>query len=113
MRPYRRRVTPASPADLDAGHSLRAGYELRYRRWDITNAPYGAGRYHFNGAYTRANNGAPLNDPAQVWAQFLLGLPTAGTNTVATQGAMELDRRGTSLGQGRRVSRSQTIMALS
>lgn len=36
-----------------------------------------------------------------------------GTNTVATQGAMELDRRGTSLGPGRRVSRSQTIMALS
>ena len=36
-----------------------------------------------------------------------------GTNTVATKGAMELDRRGTSLGQGRRVSRSQTIMALS
>jgi hypothetical protein len=34
------------------------------------------------------------------------------TNTVATQGAMELDRRGTSLRQGRRVSRSQTIMAL-
>jgi len=36
-----------------------------------------------------------------------------GTNTVATQGAMELDRRGTRLGQGIRVSRSQTIMALS
>ena len=36
-----------------------------------------------------------------------------GTNTVATKWAMELDRRGTSLGQGRRVSRSQTIMALS
>jgi hypothetical protein len=36
-----------------------------------------------------------------------------GTNTVATKGAMELDRRGTSLGQWRRVSRSQTIMALS
>jgi hypothetical protein len=36
-----------------------------------------------------------------------------GINTVATQGAMELDRRGTSLRQGRRVSRSQTIMALS
>jgi hypothetical protein len=39
--------------------------------------------------------------------------PGDGTNTVATTGAMEWDRRGTSLGQGRRVSRSQTIMALS
>jgi hypothetical protein len=36
-----------------------------------------------------------------------------GTNTVATTGAMELDRLGTSPRQGRRVSRSQTIMALS
>jgi hypothetical protein len=36
-----------------------------------------------------------------------------GTNTVATTGAMELDRLGTSPRQGSRVSRSQTIMALS
>jgi hypothetical protein len=36
-----------------------------------------------------------------------------GANTVATQEAMEWDRRGTSLGQGMRVSRSQTSMALS
>ena len=36
-----------------------------------------------------------------------------GTNTVATTGAMEWEGRGTSLGQGSRVSRSQTIMALS
>jgi hypothetical protein len=72
---------------LWGSHSVRAGYELRYRRWDITNAPYGAGRYHFSGAYTRANNAAPLNDPGQVFAQFLLGLPTTGTNTVANPGS--------------------------
>jgi hypothetical protein len=72
---------------LWGGHSFRLGYELRYRRWDITNAPYGAGRYHFNGAYTRANNSAPLNDTGQSFAQFLLGLPTTGTNTVATAGS--------------------------
>jgi hypothetical protein len=64
-------------------HSTRAGYEFRHRRWDITSAPYGAGRYHFNGAYTRANNSAPVNNVAQSFAQFLLGLPTTGTNTVA------------------------------
>ena len=40
-------------------HSLRAGYDLRYRRWYIETPAYGAGRYHFNGAYTRANNAAP------------------------------------------------------
>src|SRR3989441_449641 len=36
-----------------------------------------------------------------------------GTNTVAKKGAMELDMRGTSISKGRRLSRSQTIMALS
>jgi hypothetical protein len=72
---------------LWGSHAVRMGYELRYRRWDITSAGYGAGRYHFNGAYTRANNSAPTNEIAQSWAQFLLGLPTTGTSTVAAAGS--------------------------
>lgn len=68
-------------------HSLRAGYELRYRRWDITPTLYGAGRYNYNGAYTRANSSAPTNDLAQEFAQFLLGIPTTGTGTVANPGS--------------------------
>jgi hypothetical protein len=68
---------------LWGSHSLRAGYELRYRSWDITPASYGAGRYYFRGTYTRANNSAPQDVLAQEWAQFLLGLPTTATNTVA------------------------------
>ncbi len=72
---------------LYGSHSVRTGYELRRQRWDITVPAYGAGRYNFNGAYTRLNNSAPLNDPAQEFAQFLLGLPTAGTGTVASAGS--------------------------
>jgi hypothetical protein len=69
-------------------HSLRGGYELRYRRWNITSAPYGAGRYFFRGNFTRANNAAAQDVLAQEFAQFLLGLPTVGTNnTVATSGS--------------------------
>ncbi len=68
-------------------HSLRAGYELRDQKWNITLPAYGAGRYYFNGAYTRLNNSAPTNDPAQEWAQFLLGLPTTQTGTVASAGS--------------------------
>ncbi|HET8646055.1 MAG TPA: hypothetical protein VFO85_11220, partial [Vicinamibacteria bacterium] len=82
-RPFYNIALAPTLTRLMGGHAIRAGYELRYRRWDITSAGYGAGRYHFNGAYTRANNAAPLNDPAQTFAQFLLGLPTTGTNTVA------------------------------
>lgn len=70
---------------LYKSHTVRSGYELRAQRWEIDNAPYI--RFHFNGAYTRLNNSGPLNDPAQGWAQFLLGLPTTGTNTVATPGS--------------------------
>jgi hypothetical protein len=72
---------------LRNAHSIKAGYELRNQRWEINAAPYGAGRYHFNGAYTRANNGSAQNVLAQSWAQFLLGIPTTGTNTVANPGS--------------------------
>jgi Carboxypeptidase regulatory-like domain len=79
-------VTP-TVSWISNAHSIRAGYELRHQRWQIDNAEYGAGRYHFNGAYTRANNAGATNVLAQSWAQFLLGLPTTGTNAVATPGS--------------------------
>jgi len=72
---------------LFRAHALKGGYELRHQQWEIDAPAYGAGRYNFNGAYTRANNSAATNVLAQEWAQFLLGLPTVGTNTVATPGS--------------------------
>jgi len=86
-RPFTNISLTPTASWVTAGHSLRTGYELRHQRWEIDNAEYGAGRYHFNGAYTRANNSAALNVLAQSWAQFLLGLPTTGTSTVATAGS--------------------------
>ena len=59
-------------------HSLKAGYDMRYQSWEIISSGYPAGRFHFNGFFTRATNGAATNDRAQSWAQFMLGLPTAG-----------------------------------
>lgn len=67
-------------------HTFRTGYDLRYQRWEIVSSGYPAGRYQFNGAYTRATNSAAQNDRGQSWAQFLLGLPTATTGAVATPG---------------------------
>jgi hypothetical protein len=69
-------------------HTARAGYDFRFQRWNITNSGYPGGRFHFNGAYTRANNSAGTNDRGQSWAQFLLGLPTAATGAVATPGTV-------------------------
>lgn len=67
-------------------HSARAGYDVRRQVWNIVNQGYAGGRFAFTGAYTRLNNSAATNDRAQAWAQFLLGLPTAATGTVANPG---------------------------
>jgi hypothetical protein len=67
-------------------HTSRAGYDWRLQRWNIVFDGFPGGRYQFNGAYTRASNAAATNDRAQSWAQFLLGLPTAATGTVASPG---------------------------
>ena len=71
---------------IRGGHTARAGYEFRYQRWKIISSGYPGGRFQFNGFYTRASNSAGLNDPGQVWAQFLLGLPTTATGAVAAPG---------------------------
>jgi hypothetical protein len=83
-RPFTNLSLTPTASVLFGSHSIRTGYELRHQQWEIDNAPYI--RFHFNGAYTRLNNSAPLNDPGQSWAQFLLGLPTTGTAAVASAG---------------------------
>jgi hypothetical protein len=86
-RPFTNIAFVPTLSKLLGSHSLRAGYELRFRRWNITNAGYGAGRYYFRGTYTRQNNSAPQDVLAQEFAQLLLGLPTTGTNRVANPGS--------------------------
>jgi hypothetical protein len=120
-RPFYNLSVAPTLTRLWGGHTLRAGYELRYRRWEIMSPGYGAGRYHFAGTYTRANNAAPQNDLAQSFAQFLLGIPTTGTNAVANPGstasqleiAASADYRQTSHGiflqDDWRVSRKLTL----
>jgi len=91
---------------LWGNHALRTGYELRRQRWDITVPAYGAGRYFFNGAYTRLNNSAPLNDAAQEFAQFLLGLPTVQTGTPGNPGSNSSQFEITSEGDWRQMSQA-------
>jgi hypothetical protein len=91
---------------LLGSHALRAGYELRRQRWDINPAAYAGGRYFFNGAYTRLNNSAPLNDPAQEFAQFLLGLPTTQTGTIGSVSSNSSQFEIASEGDWRQTSHS-------
>ena len=85
-RPFKSYSFAPTVTKLVGGHTARLGYDMRLQHWDIISAGYPAGRYMFNGAYTRATNAAATNDRGQSWAQFLLGLPTAGTGAVATLG---------------------------
>ena len=87
-------------------HTVRAGYDLRHQRWTITNSGYPAGRFHFNGFYTRQTNSAPLNDRAQSFAQFLMGLPTSTTGAVATPGTSSSQFELTSPGEFTQLSQA-------
>jgi carboxypeptidase family protein len=95
---------------LVGNHALRGGYEFRKERWDVTVPPYGAGRYFFNGAYTRSNNSAALNDPAQMFAQFLLGLPTVQTGSVASAGSNSSQFEIAAEGDWRQTSHALYVM---
>jgi hypothetical protein len=86
-RPFKSYSFSPTLTKLTGGHTARAGYDMRLQHWNIINAGYPGGRFLFNGAYTRASNSAGTNDRGQSWAQFLLGLPTAATGTVAATGA--------------------------
>ena len=86
-RPFQNISFVPTASFLWNAHSVKTGYELRRQQWEITASPYGAGRYHFAGTYTRQNNAAAQNILAQSFAQFLLGIPTTATNTVAAPGS--------------------------
>ncbi len=69
-------------------HAIRAGYEMRFQKWALTDNGYMAGRYNFTGTYTSASSSASIQT-GQSLAQFLLGIPTSGGNSyidVNTQG---------------------------
>ena len=69
-------------------HTIRAGYDMRFQKWELTDDGYLAGRYNFTGAYTSASSSASIQT-GQSLAQFLLGIPTSGGNSyidVNTQG---------------------------
>ena len=85
-------------------HALRLGYDLRYQSWLVQSAGFPAGRFRFDGSYTRLNNGAATNDRAQSWAQFLLGLPTTSNGAVAAPGTQSSQFEIASEGDFRQTS---------
>ncbi|MCK6681528.1 MAG: TonB-dependent receptor [Thermoanaerobaculia bacterium] len=80
-RPFYNYAAAPSITWLLKDHTVRAGYDFRYQRWWRTDDGYLAGRYNFTGAYTRASNSAAIQT-GQALAQFLLGIPTSGGNSL-------------------------------
>ncbi|MBK9374362.1 MAG: carboxypeptidase regulatory-like domain-containing protein [Holophagales bacterium] len=80
-RPFYNYGAAPSVTWLLKDHTVRAGYDFRYQKWWRTDDGYLGGRYNFTGAYTRANNSATIQ-AGQALAQFLLGLPTSGGNSL-------------------------------
>ena len=83
-RPMRTISLAPTVTRIYGDHTFHAGYDFRHQVWNITNNGFPGGRFQFNGAYTKLNNAAPLNDRGQVFAQFLLGLPSVLTGPVAS-----------------------------
>ncbi len=80
-RPFYNYSAAPSVTWLLKDHTVRAGYDFRFQEWWRTDDGYLGGRYNFTGAYTRANNSAAIQQ-GQALAQFLLGLPTSGGNSL-------------------------------
>ena len=87
-RPFTNVAIAPTVTWLRGSHSLRGGYDLRIARVGHHQRRATAPDATTSRAPTRApTTRRPQNDLAQSWAQFLLGLPTVGTNTVATSGS--------------------------
>jgi len=77
---YNFSIAPTITWALNSNHTARAGYEMRFQKWLLTDNGYVAGRYNFTGTYTSASSSASIQT-GQSLAQFLLGIPTSGGNS--------------------------------
>jgi len=92
---------------------VAGGYELRRQRWNINQRRLRAGRYFFNGAYTRLNNSAPLNDQAQEWPSSPRPADRADRNGASSgRHASQFEIARTATGARSRTPSSSRTMAL-
>lgn len=84
-RPFNLMSIQPTLTQLMGNHTLKYGYDFRGLREEYYTGGYAAGRFTFNGLYTmRASNSGSTeqNRPGRDLAAFLLGIPSAGSNSL-------------------------------
>jgi hypothetical protein len=84
-RPFTLTSVQPTITQLYGKHTIKYGYDYRGLNEEFVTGGYAAGRYTFNGLYTmRASNSGATeqNRPGRELAAFLLGIPSAGGNSL-------------------------------
>lgn len=84
-RPFELISVQPTITQLWGKHTLKYGYDFRGLHEEYMTGGYASGRFTFNGLYTmRASNSGSTeqNRPGRDLAAFLLGIPSAGSNSL-------------------------------
>jgi hypothetical protein len=88
LRPFYMGSFQPSVTRLSGNHTWRAGYDLRVLRENFVSNGFQAGRYFFDGTFTSpaSNSSSTLRNAfGRDIASFLLGIPSAGSGSTASQ----------------------------
>jgi hypothetical protein len=88
LRPFYMGSVQPSVTRLYGDHTLRAGYDLRVLRENFISNGFQAGRYFFDGTFTSpaSNSSSTLRNAfGRDIAAFLLGIPSPGSGSTASQ----------------------------
>ncbi|MFL6227393.1 MAG: carboxypeptidase regulatory-like domain-containing protein [Pyrinomonadaceae bacterium] len=88
LRPFYMGSVQPSVTKLFGDHTMRVGYDLRVLRENFISNGFQAGRYFFDGTFTSPasnSNTATRNAFGRDIAAFLLGVPSPGSGSTASQ----------------------------
>ena len=88
LRPFNMGSFQPTLTELRGNHTLRAGYDLRVLRENFISNGFQAGRFFFDGTFTSpaSNSNSTLRNAfGRDIAAFLLGIPSAGSGSTASQ----------------------------
>src|SRR5437764_1109569 len=88
QRPFMMGTIQPTMTQIFGNHTMRFGYDLRILRENFTSNGYQGGQFFFDGTFTApaSNSSSTLRNAfGRDIAAFLLGIPTAGSGSTASQ----------------------------